>query len=181
MYLKDQATYTRAGSDTTHRIIGETRHYPKFVYSARGDWYERSTGRFVSMTHNGEYVSTPDNYRNLVAEVNERPDAMPAPDVTVIAPGQVLERGEMPNGFDDTARAIRDSRLTAAGALEHAVYPFIERHAHRFFVALESFDNSENFKDGRELLGHVLLEFMQQPDATRTYHVDTRVARFGNG
>jgi hypothetical protein len=47
MKLQDHTTYLDAWGHEV-RICGQTKDYPDWVWSLRGDWYERETGRRLS-------------------------------------------------------------------------------------------------------------------------------------
>lgn len=44
--LQDKTEYKNGRGDNV-TIIGPTKDYPEYVYSLQGNWYERSTGRFL--------------------------------------------------------------------------------------------------------------------------------------
>ena len=44
--LEDGVTYVN-GFGERHTIEGPTRRYPQYVYSNKGEWFDRETGRYV--------------------------------------------------------------------------------------------------------------------------------------
>lgn len=44
--LVDGVTYVN-GYGERHTIEGPTRRYPQYVYSNKGEWFDRETGRYV--------------------------------------------------------------------------------------------------------------------------------------
>ncbi len=71
MLLKDGHKYTD-GFGKTYHIMGRTRYYPEFVWSLCGNWYERSTGNFVSYNPKDGYFVIPFCERSLVSEYNDK-------------------------------------------------------------------------------------------------------------
>lgn len=66
MELEDGKTYERAcGQRET--VVASTARRSDWVYTTRGNWYERSTGRFIMFSRCAEYPV--DSYRTLVREV----------------------------------------------------------------------------------------------------------------
>ncbi len=67
--LEDKREY-RDGWGNLRTVMGDTAD-GRWVWTLQGDWYERSTGRFVHTSRfNGERETYAVNNRNLVGEAN---------------------------------------------------------------------------------------------------------------
>ena len=65
--LEDGKTYKRVDG-SKHTVGGATKDHPEFVYTIQGDWYERSTGRYITYRRTtGEYAPiSSEHWRNLI-------------------------------------------------------------------------------------------------------------------
>lgn len=70
--LQDNVVYRRRdGLEVT--VGGTTKHYPDYVWTFSGDWYDRATGRFVHYTGEsfpdrepGYRLVSEHSYRNII-------------------------------------------------------------------------------------------------------------------
>ena len=71
MKLKPGFSYVD-GWGQTHKVMGPTKHYPDWVWTADGGWYDRDTGRMIRMkpiaTWGQHYCPTQDSIYDLKKE-----------------------------------------------------------------------------------------------------------------
>lgn len=60
-------TYVRA-TGKVEVIMGATKENPEWYWALSGNWYEASTGRFLTYLKDGRHVTYENSYLNLIAE-----------------------------------------------------------------------------------------------------------------